>query len=102
MSVIPIWHQKRKNKKKESKKYVKKPSVAKVYAKTSDSGKAPNQVEGKNIMNKDTVVRSTARSTSRGKIDFYVKQTEKVRSESRGSKRGSSSPLKGAEKGKTK
>ena len=45
--------------------------------KDSDKGKTPNQDEP----------RATARKSSRGSIDFYVKHSSKVRDESRGSKR---------------
>ena len=45
--------------------------------KDSEKGKTPNQDEP----------RATARKSSRGSIDFYVKHSSKVRDESRGSKR---------------
>ena len=93
-------------KSKEPKKKVKHPKTAQKQVsnksansdKMTDKGKSSNQVGSKNTQNIEYEVRKTARRASRGSIDFYVNQASKVREESRGSKRSSTSPLRGIER----
>ena len=69
---------------------------------TSDNNSTPVQRSSRKTSKDESQDRPTVRSANRGKIDFYSKQAVKIRESSRGSKRGSTSPLRGGERNKVK
>ena len=78
------------------------PNSKKIDNKKKGSSKTPGLLNENKKSVDENDVRSTARNIDKGRIDFYVSPASKIRGESRVSKRGSTSPLRGGVRNKLK